>query len=395
MGGAMRVKIHRGTHKIGGTICEIKTAQACIIIDVGLDLPSVDRLEIDAFEVEGVTKGEPNCDAVLVTHYHGDHVGMFEKVLPEVPIYMGDTAKQIFLRLQEVLKEKVDKGNPILVNKFKTFVAGKSFLIKDIKITPLCVDHSAFDAYAFLIEAEGKRILHTGDFRMHGAKGRKMLPMLEKYANNIDLLICEGSMLSRATEKVMTEYEVGAKAEELMRQQKNIFVLASSTNIDRIAMFYNAAVRLKKPFIVCDQYQSDILKIIAQNSRSSFYNFTRIKPYVYGKNLHKFMRDEGFCFMARINSVSKQAINAFADNLLIYSMWGGYLEKRRGCFDKRTFDFIEYAKVAGGEFELLHTSGHATIEDIIGLCKVTKPKKIIPIHSEKPENFETLGIDSQ
>lgn len=30
-----------------------------------------------------------------------------------------------------------------------------------MKITPIRTDHSAFDSYMFLIEADGKRILHT------------------------------------------------------------------------------------------------------------------------------------------------------------------------------------------------------------------------------------------
>ena len=49
------------------------------------------------------------------------------------------------------------------------------FKIKEITITPYLIDHSAYGAYMFLIEIEGKRILHTGDFRNHGYKG-KLLP---------------------------------------------------------------------------------------------------------------------------------------------------------------------------------------------------------------------------
>ena len=33
--------------------------------------------------------------------------------------------------------------------------------IKDITITPYIVDHSAYNSFMFLIEADGKRILHT------------------------------------------------------------------------------------------------------------------------------------------------------------------------------------------------------------------------------------------
>jgi len=37
-----------------------------------------------------------------------------------------------------------------------------------IQVTPIMTDHSAMDAYMFLVEVEGKKILFTGDFRDHG-----------------------------------------------------------------------------------------------------------------------------------------------------------------------------------------------------------------------------------
>ena len=56
----------------------------------------------------------------------------------------------------------------------------------------------------FLIEAEGKLILHTGDFRDHGYLGRGLLPTIKKRIltqGNIDFLITEGTMLSRRQKK--------------------------------------------------------------------------------------------------------------------------------------------------------------------------------------------------
>ena len=392
----MQIKVHRGTHQIGGCITEIKTAKDRIIIDIGSELPTAETKENTDFRIEGVTAGTPNCDGVFVTHYHGDHVGMFEKVLPNIPIFMGETSKQIFATVQQVIKDKLDKGNPELIATFKTFTPGKKLTIKDITITPLSIDHSAYDAYALLIKAEGKRILHTGDFRMHGARGSKMPLVFEKYASNIDVLITEGTMLGRPGERVMTEHEMSREAEKLIRQNKNTFVLCSSTNIDSIASFYNATIKNRKPFIVCD-FQADILKIMTENTTSSFYDFTRQKVYTYNpknKKLHDYMKDCGFCMMIRANYAARQAIQAFPDNLLIYSMWAGYLEKHRPAYDEYKAKFIEDAKTAGSKFVELHTSGHATAEDLAKLCEITTPKIVIPIHSEQPEAFKKIGIKS-
>lgn len=36
--------------------------------------------------------------------------------------------------------------------------------IKDITVTPYIVDHSAYGAFMFLIQADGKKVLHTRGF---------------------------------------------------------------------------------------------------------------------------------------------------------------------------------------------------------------------------------------
>ena len=391
--GNMQIKIHRGTHQIGGCVTEIKTSQARIIIDMGSELPRADVKESVQLNIEGVTCGEADCDAVFITHYHGDHVGMFESVLPTIPIYMGKASKQIYAVVQQTLKNKLGKGNPVLVKGFKTFEVGKPIIVKDVKVTPFAVDHSAFDAYIFLIEAEGKRVLHTGDFRMHGAKGKKMPEVFAKYTQNIDLLITEGTMLSRAHEHVMTEHELGSRAQEIIRDNKYVFALCSSTNIDSIAELYNATIKSKRLFVVCEQdFQLEILKIVTANSKSSFYNFEKQKIYVYGENLHAIMQNCGFCFLGRTNYVTQKAMQTFPDNILVYSMWKGYLDKTHVAYDEYKATFVEKAVANGSSLEYLHTSGHASTESIKKVCELTHAKIILPIHCEKPEDFYSLGV---
>ena len=354
----MQIKIHRGTHRIGGCVTEITTKQARIVIDMGAELPVLGKA-VSELELEGVTMGKPDCDGVFITHYHGDHVGMYDKVLPSVPIWMGPTAREIFSVVQRTVAEKCGKHSVRPVD-FKTFYAGKPIVLKDTTITPFMIDHSAFDAYMFLIEAEGRRVLHTGDFRMHGARGAKMSAVFEKYARYVDVLIVEGTMMGRRDEKILTEHELGRRAREILRDERAVFVLCSSTNIDTIAEFYAAAIAENRMFIVCeDAFQLEILRVVTKNSRSSFYCFDRQKIYVYGENLHKKMTERGFCFIARTNRVIERALAAFPHNVLIYSMWTGYLDHSKPAFDAFKSKFVEEAVRSGSRLEFLHTSGHA------------------------------------
>lgn len=62
-------------------------------------------------------------------------------------------------------------------------------------LLPYLVDHSAYDAYALLIEADGEKLLYTGDIRMHGKKGILTERLSENLAGDVDVLLMEGTNL--------------------------------------------------------------------------------------------------------------------------------------------------------------------------------------------------------
>ena len=203
----MEVIIHRGTHQIGGCATEYRTKTTRIFIDFGAELDSENA---KPFDIEGVTKGKTNCDAVFFTHYHGDHMGLLDTINEDIPLYMGEASKTISQILNDRLSKapNIDSYDPERINSIKTFEAAKAIIIGDIKITPYMVDHSAYDAYMFKIEADGKSVLHTGDFRTHGFRGKGVKPTLEKYVKKVDVLVCEGTTLNRTEAKCETENDL-------------------------------------------------------------------------------------------------------------------------------------------------------------------------------------------
>ena len=78
------------------------------------------------------------------------------------------------------------------------------FEIGDFTIKPYLMDHSAFDAAAFEITAEGKTIIYTGDFRGHGRKAVCLDRFISGAARNADLLLAEGTMFGRKEKEILT-----------------------------------------------------------------------------------------------------------------------------------------------------------------------------------------------
>ena len=378
----MKVIIHRGTHQIGGCITEIRTEKTRIFIDLGSELPDENgNNKKETLEIEGVTKGNINCDGILFTHYHGDHIGMLEKVLPKIPLYVGKVAKEIYY----IYQQRVKNETPEKVKSMITFEGGKSFSIGDIHITPIMVDHSAYDSYMFLIEADSKKILHTGDFRLHGFRGKGVIPAMKKYVGNIDLLVTEGTNLSIRSTETLSEYDLQKRAKELLNNYKYVFVICSSTNIDRLGAFHEATPRGK--YFICDNYQKDILDTVkhAVGHLSPLYRFAKV--LTYGKDLP--IEKLGFCMPIRSGKAFEELIKHYqanhnSDTILIYSMWEGYIKQQNNSINKLMEGFHN--------IEMLHSSGHATRDDIKKIIEVVKPKKgIIPIHTQNPD--ELLNLD--
>jgi len=91
----------------------------------------------------------------------------------------------------------------------------------------------------------------------------------------------------------------------------------------------------------------------------------------------------------------RQALNLFPNNLIIYSMWEGYLDEGKPYSDSEKISFLNKAKANGSILIPLHTSGHAYEETILKICGTLKPDVIFPIHSERPDRFEELKNDNK
>ena len=75
-----------------------------------------------------------------------------------------------------------------------------------VTVTGYTIDHSAYDAFMYRVETPEQTILHTGDFRGHGYRGEKIIPMINTYVRrsgnkDVDILITEGTMMNRGSEK--------------------------------------------------------------------------------------------------------------------------------------------------------------------------------------------------
>ena len=374
----MNITVHRGTHQIGGSAIEISTASTRVILDFGKELSLDEKYIPIDLDVDGVTEGVPNCDGIIISHYHMDHLGQLTIALPEIPLYMGELSKEVAL----IGAEYQDKNLYLRLLGANTFRGGESFTIGDIRVRPLVIDHSAVDSYMFVIEADGKRVLYTGDFRLHGLRGHVLEKLIKTYVGDVDVLLTEGTSLSRNTTDGISEREVLDDISSYIQDGKYVFVMCSSTNIDRIMGIWHNMPTDK--VLICDAYQKRILDTVIDNVyyESSLYRRPDA-PLVLDVGAYpKYYMDNGFVSLVRGTENYISQIKKFPKNdvRIIYSMWTGYIEENLALKDLLD-TYPSY---------ICHASGHISKDNLLAFIEIINPDVIIPVHTENPEKLGAL-----
>lgn len=355
--------------QIGGCVTLISTETTKICIDFGKNLPG-SRYKDDV-EVVGLTSGEAQYDAVFFTHYHGDHIGCFEKLLPEITLYMSSLCRDVLINTYVALARydnKYSKQVELLQDAAHTHIIWAQDVIKvgDIKVTPYTIDHSATAAMMYLIETPDKRILHMGDFRTHGYIGDK-----------------------------------------LMQQHKLIFCLCASTNFTRLQKFYRMA-RQEHKVVLLNGYMMAQFKSYYKYKQElcnrlyhkrgekpwqpyKMYTLLLDKDYLHDNSTYQIqdrhLQEHGaVIFVSGMMAVAtvKKLWKKYKElqPLIIYSQWQGYIKDKGAEYYKEDLARLctQYPTVQ------LHTSGHASkkvIEEIIRLVDAQEYTAVI--HSERAE----------
>jgi ribonuclease J len=416
----LNLTIHRGTNEIGGTCIELQSGESRILLDFGMplvnkvgnsfDFTPYKKLSITELvnqgilpDVQNAYSQKPEIDGVIISHPHADHYGLMQYLNKEIPIWLGEATHSI-LELNNIF---LHQNNKILNPKY--FEKEKPFIIGNFTITPYWADHSAFDSYSFLVEAEGKRIFYSGDFRSHGRKSKVYKWFLHNAPKNIDYLLIEGTTIGRQRGNPKTEEDITVELTKLFKKSSSInYIYTASQNIDRLVSIYRACLNSQKTFVV-DIYTANVLEALSDFARlpSTLKGFSNLKvlyPYRLTTNLFK----RGYGKMAIKFSKHKISKNEISENPsdyvmlvrpsmivdlrkiisdsgnLIYSMWEGYKEQ------KETQQFIEWLKSKNFTIYDIHTSGHADIDTLKEFADTLTPKSILPIHTFNKKDYKNI-----
>jgi ribonuclease J len=394
--------IHRGAHEIGGSCVELACDGQRLVLDLGLPLDAALDDDVPLPAIAGLAEGDPSLLGLVITHGHPDHYGLATRAHPDLPVYVGKATSRI-------LAEATFFTPMGATFRPRGFLVDRQPLeLGPFQMTPFLVDHSAFDAYAVLVEAGDRRLLYSGDLRAHGRKASVFERLLAE-PPTVDSLLLEGTRVSDDGRRIgaADEREVEERTVELCRATSGlVLALYSPQNLDRLVSVYRAAKRTGRLFVV-DLYAASI---IAATGRATLPqpSWEDVRVFVPRSQRVRVKREEAFervaavrqarlypeqlaeragqlllTFRASMAAELEQA-GCLDDAAALWSMWPGYLEQQSGVELRRWLD------EKGIPLTITHASGHATAADLQRLVAALKPERVIPIHTAAPERYESL-----
>lgn len=403
----MKLILRRGAGETGGNCLELVSGRSRLLLDYGAPLGAAPEEAL--LDIPGLyEKSRDPIQGLVISNTHRDHCGalLLKPINPAVKVYMTEIMEDV-VRITSKMPRDAQKLGPGT----HYFRKGHKFIVGRFVLTPYLMDHSAAEAFAFLIESDGKRIIYTGDYREHGNKNAAFRQFLAANMGPVDALITEGTLAD--IEKGPTEAGVLAQIEAKLKGHDGaLYVMCAGQDIGLLAGLALLAKNTRR-YLVVDGYvalllervkalalkqgvelklpglDTEYLRIIRNNATQRVYQlseyaelFRRMRPKLYGWD---WVRDNlrRLIIPVRANSQLwvQEQIHDFSGAALLYSAWENYGE------EEGLPETLAWFKARGLADVPTPSASHAYFGAVRKVVENKKPRYIIPVNTAHPEKF--------
>lgn len=414
----MKLRIHRGCREIGGTCIELTSRGFTLVLDLGMPLMTADgspfamppARDCRSLRDKGILpdipvlyETESRDAALLLTHAHLDHCGLAGHVKPGVDVYATDGSRRM-MDITRIFVPDVKVPDRAIPMPRKV-----PFQIGPFQVTAFPVPHSAPDAVALLIEADGQRMFYSGDMRGSGPGAEDFESIMANPPADIDALLLEGTCLGSDARGCDSEEKISANLAGLLAEAGNLTAICcSGQNLDRLITCYRAA-RLAGKTMVIDLYTAFVLKQMqgvypgipqadwpgmrVKYWRSHAQTLVRSghKQFLYQVRESRIdiarivEAPSEFLVVTRPGSLLRLILHRLRSTSgvnLVWSMWKGYWNQDA--------PFRAWCEKAGLNPFFWHFGGHASGMELQRLACALNPRVVIPVHTCRPDLYKTI-----
>ena len=359
-----------------------------IIVDCGItfaqeNIPGVDVIIPDP---DFIYQNKKNCVAMIITHGHEDHIGALTHVWPNLKTKIYATPFTASL-----IKEKFKEKKINIDDYLKIIPLNGNIDLDSIKIELISLTHSILEPNALLIEYDGNKIFHTGDWKcdLDPMIGDNFNEKKLKEIGSLGILamICDST-------NIFTEGRSGSEKdvkESMLRifenQKKRILVTTFASNAARMQTVFQCADKVGRYVSLVGRSMHRIY-----NTAKSCGYFSELKPPIDPRDVKKIPREkivylctgsqgEPRGAMNRICNQDHPDVDIVADDTVIFSsrIIPGNEKK---LYAMHNILVRRGINVVSEENAFIHVSGHPGREEMHEMYDWIKPDISVPVHGE-------------
>ncbi|MBO4294696.1 MAG: ribonuclease J [Alphaproteobacteria bacterium] len=379
-----------GSDEIGMNMYAYASKGKWIVVDAGYgflndDYPPMDMCYASA---EFLKEYADDIEGLFITHAHEDHMGAVAHILPVLKCAVYATPFAMGLIKDRLKEYKMADIVPLNVVHSGDVIKTSAFEVKFISLT-----HSVPETCGLLIKSDFANVFHATDWRFDNGRLESLIQtdyasLTQAATDGVDMFICDSTNILVESQQP-SESEIRKNLIELIPQiEGGIVVTCFASNLMRLESLILAADAANRTPVLM--------------GRSLDHNMTLAKECGYFKDLPATYSPEQvqgltsdkalyICTGSQANYRSALSIIANGeskyvkldkDYTVIFSskIIPGNEEKIERMQEKMIADGV---KVITEETAPIHTSGHASKEELREMYAILKPKIVFPVHGDK------------
>lgn len=379
-----------GLNEIGKNLTVLEYKDEKILVDCGMTFPGDEMYGIDVVipDMTYLVQNKDQIKGLLVTHGHEDHIGGIPYLLrqiSDIPIY--GTRLTLGL-IENKLKEHGLRADMRVVKAGDRVQLGTAFNAEVLRMT-----HSVADAVAYSINTPAGTVFHTGDFKIDYTplQGDSIdFNRLAQIGTNGVLLLLADSTNAHKQGQTPSERTVGATLDDIFATVENsrIIIATFASNVDRIQLIINLAVKYKKKIAVSGRSMVNIVALATELGYLNIPEGTLVDINSI-KNLKNDQvviittgsQGEPMSALTRMASNDHKAVQIKSGDTVVLS--SSPIPGNEKTISNVVNKLLEKgAHVIYSDIADIHVSGHPCQEELKLIHSLLKPKYFMPVHGE-------------
>ena len=396
-----------GLGEVGKNMYCIENDETIIIIDAGVKFPGLEFPGINYIvpDFTHLKNNRNKIKALFITHGHEDHIGGIPFLLQSVSIPIIYAPRLAAALIKNRLEEyRIGERANIIEYDSDKHVKVDKFDVSFFRVT-----HSIPDSFGIVVDTPEGRIVSTGDFKIDLTpigKDIELTRIAEIGNEGVNLLLSESTNAEQEGYTPSEKNVYDSIADIIKNAFGRLIVSTFSSNISRIQQVCEAAVSYGRKIAIVGRSMEKAVEI----SRDFGYIHVPDDSIIETEDIKRFPNNEililctgsqgeSMAALSRIANGSHKDIHIMPGDTIVFS--SSAIPGNGVMID----NVVNSLARAGAEvitnsiLNDIHSSGHASKQELRLMLKLMKPKYFMPIHGEyrmqrlHSEMAQDLGVD--